>query len=187
MENLRKIIQEHFFERKKSIHCTKILHELKRVIDDLYRNALHNAERASRKSDAWIKEVQNSIGAKNPIVAEELLDFLSKNIRTSAEIERLIKDLTDNVKHPLEQMLLTHEAPNEDYAMRKELEKNRELWEEDEFEELWELFGPKSAEYVASVNRSERQAYWQQLAMMAFDTKIRQTAEHAVELYGRRK
>ena len=59
--------------------------------------------------------------------------------------------------------------------------------DEDEFEELWELFGPKSAEYVASVNRSERQAYWQQLAMMAFDTKIRQTAEHAVELYGRRK
>ena len=62
-----------------------------------------------------------------------------------------------------------------------------EMDEEDEFEELWELFGPKSAEYVASVNRSERQAYWQQLAMMAFDTKIRQTAEHAVELYGRRK
>lgn len=188
MENLRKVIYEHFFERKKSIHCMKILRELKVVLDDLYRNALHNAERASRKRDTWISEVRKTIWPKNSVVAEELLSFLSKNVKSSTEVDQLITKLTDEVKHPLEQLLLVEEAPNEDYALRKDLEKNKELWEEDEYDELWQLFDPKkSADYVASVNRLERQAYWQQLAMMAFDPKIRSVAEHAVELYGRRK
>lgn len=187
MENLRKIIKEHFFDRKKSIHCTKILRELKRIIDDLYRNALHDAERASQKSAIWIDEVRNTIWSKNPIVAEELMVFLSKNIKTPAEVDRLTQQLADGVKLPLEKMLLVEEAPNEDYAIRKELEKNKELWEEGEFVELWELFGPQGEKYVSSVNRIERQAYWQQLAMMAYDPKIRKVAEHAVKLYGRRK
>ncbi len=187
MANLRKIINEHFFERKKSIHCVKILNELKRIIDDLYRNALHDAERASKKNDTWINAVRNTIWPKNPVVAEELLDFLRRNVKTSSEVERLTQKLTEQVKRPLEKMLLTEEAPNEDYSLRKEVEKSKDLWEEDEYEELCELFGPRSTKYIESVNRAERQAYWQQLAMMAFDAKIKTIAEHAVELYGRKR
>lgn len=184
MDKVRSVVKEQFFNRSKIIRCYRVLSELKRITDTIRRNDFYELRQKAYNACAWMNMIDTCC-TDNRQHVESLRAFILENSKNEEEINLLEEDFRRNVVIPLEETLLRLEEYDKDYQMLKHLQKDRDQWSVDEYQELCQLFGLYGERVIKDGASSyERQQYWMERSNVLTDSQMRMVAEHAVSVYG---
>jgi GTPase Era involved in 16S rRNA processing len=189
-EQLREILEQHFFKRSQILRCYRILSDVRQVFNTIkYKRLpeLRKNERAARaKQERLLLFIRQARG--NPTVAKELEDLiLERVISDTQQIElmmgKLERDL-ESIFHQLEQY-------STDFETLRDILNQSDSFTRSELDELKALLGlygleshrrlppgKVSVEYV-----SERQRVWRQTMVLDASPFRRSKAEKVVSRY----
>ena len=184
MDKVRSVVKEQFFNRSKIIRCYRILSELKKITDTIRRNDFYELRLKANDACVWLNMIDTCY-TDDKEHADSLRAFVLENSKKTEEIDRLEKEFRRNVVIPLEETLLKLEEYDQDYQMLKRLQKDRNQWSVDEYQELCQLFGLYGERMIKDgVSSYERQHYWMERSNVLTDSQMKMVAEHAVSVYG---
>ena len=186
MEGVRSIVKEQFFYRSKIIRCYKILLDLKRMVDNIRRNDFYEMKQRANEVCAWIKIIDTCSCLTNDRKhIDSLRSFVRENSKEIEEIESLEEKFRKEIIVPIENVMLELEEYDLDFQMLKRLQRDRGLWNENEYQELCLLFGLYGERTLKDgVSPYERQLYWEERVNVMADPRMKMIAEHAVFVYG---
>lgn len=185
IDKVKKVIQEQFLNRSKFIRCYRILMEVRKMLDDVWRNGFYQLELRSRQKVEWEHFIQRHQSSEDMEIAESLLQMISETVRSKTEISDLENRFRKELLVGLEDTLYELEEYDSDYRMLQMLQACRDSWSEDDYEELCNLFGLYGSRKVSEGKQVyERQRYWLQKTLMLFDSRMKSLAEYAAEIYG---
>ena len=185
---LRKLLQQHFFQRGRLLRYFRIMHEMSRMLGELHRSALHEYRQDIKRHQKDLIEYTDFI-ATHPQgksdVANRLRRFLNEQVRPddSAALEKVIHSL----KSQAEDILAELEMVNRQFQGLQWLEDAPDgLFSSDEQRELRELFGmyARRSELISS-EATRRQIYWRTARFQARDPVRQRISELAQVFYGR--
>lgn len=166
IENLRKIIFDHFFNRSNMLRCNKILEEMRRIIINItYDETFIFAEDHANMKEECIQACQNL----SPEIKDIMIKLISLNIPSLATVK---KDKENIIKLKIELENIQNELKivNDSYMSYQKVISAREHFSQDEFNELCSLFAGQSIEN----NSIERYKYWSAAYNMSPTNSIRQ-------------
>jgi len=191
-DQLREVLEAHFFRRAKLLRAFKTLNEARDILDQLRFKYLPQFEREDEENqdrlNRFLAFIRSSQGDTQ--IAQELEDFLKTQLGTArvSQIEALLRDVglsISQVYHELEEY-------NADFEALTVLEQARDLFTETEYRELQVLFGLYGLDTETRVNGqcdpnylNERQGFWSQQAIAARHEARRKIADSAAQAYGR--
>ena len=185
IDKVKEVIREQFLNRSKFIRCYRILMEVRKVLDDVWRNGFYQLELRSRQKVEWEHFIQRHQSSGEKEIAESLLQMISETIRTETEISDLKNRFREELLVGLEETLYELEEYDSDYRMLQMLQACRDSWSKDDYEELCNLFGLYGSRKVSEGKQVyERQQYWLQKSLVLFDSRMKSLAEYAAEIYG---
>ena len=193
-DNLRKVLETHFFERAQLLKCTHIISQIHHELMQIHLYKLHVKKKEVMMRKAKIKKfntLMNSLGAnyKMPKEMVELIENAKKNDFNEQAIKSKIFNALNHVEHVLEELA----ACNDDFAALQLINDNHCDFKEEELTELTNLFGQYGLNLEERLNHLpnkdpnimvQRQFYWQAEEKVARRTK-RIVAEQAISCYTR--
>lgn len=186
MEKLKRILKEHFFERGRLLRCSRIVHDIYRLMGELGRRHLYETEKETSLLENFPEFVRSrSWNKKEQGIIDQLASFLRKHLKTREEIENLKNRLENELILRLERLQLELEETDKNFQSLQVVEGNKSLFTPEEREELLGLFGmytDKIGQH-ASVYCAERQQYWIMEFFKAKDKERRKVAETAMQRY----
>lgn len=185
-DEVKRTLQEQFFNRSKAIRCTVILTKLNRLLLQIRHEALNEMKQYNRKSADWKSLISRYIAPHNSSAAKEIVEYIDASVKTTEEIKQVEQTLLSDIVRPLENLILEIQSLNLDYAMLKQVQQFKERFSEENYQELCELFGL----YGSKPNKTEeekknRQQFWQGKSLRYADPKMREIAAYAVTSYGK--
>ena len=184
-EEVKQVLQHQFFARAKAIKCTVLLAQLKNILWQIRNDALYSIKRAAKKSTEWTTLINNHIRPYDSANAEEIIAFISRNVKAEDEIQRIEQSIMDDLVKPLEQLENEIKNLNMDYKMLQEVQRLKERFG-DYYTELCELFGMYGTKPQLSIEeKSERQKFWQAKSISYKDPKMQEIAFYAASEYGK--
>ena len=185
---LRKLLQQHFFQRGRLLRYFRIMHEMTRMLGEIHRAALHDYRQDIKRRQKDLIEFTDFIAAHpqgKSDVANRLRRFLNDQVRPdeSAALEKALLSL----KAQAEDILAELEIVNRQFQGLQWLEDAPDdLFSFDEQQELRELFGmyARSAE-LTSTEATSRQIYWRTAQFKSCSPVRKQISELAQVFYGR--
>ena len=180
-------INDCFFSRSKIIRCNSVLHRLHDIVFKVQRTSFDTMRTNLENKDHWMEIIQSgeqSTGLAED--AEDLRKFITDHLPMVEEIDKLENDFRNELLIPLEELQLELKTVDGNYRQLIALRSRRNLWPEEEYEELCTLFGLYgNFQYPEDFDFEERQAYWQSKSLRLRDKRDKAIAEYAVECYGR--
>ena len=76
-DEVKRTLQEQFFNRSKAIRCTVLLNKLNKLLMQIRHEALTDMKKRTFKAVDWRKLITANIAPKNSIVANELIEFIN--------------------------------------------------------------------------------------------------------------
>lgn len=185
-DEVKKTLQEQFFNRSKAIRCTVILNELNKLLLQIRHESFSEMRIAACKALEWKKLINEYISPKNQTTAKEIADFINKNIKSQDEISKLEQVMVSDLVRPIENLILEIQTVNLDYKMLELVRKFKERFTEENYQELCELFGlfGKKPNKTAE-EKMNRQMFWQGKSLRYADSQMREIASYAVVAYGK--
>jgi GTP-binding protein EngB required for normal cell division len=185
-DEVKKTLQEQFFNRSKAIRCTVILNELNKLLLQIRHESFSEMRITAYKALEWKKLINEYISPKNQTTAKEIADFINKNIKSQDEISKLEQVMVSDLVRPIENLILEIQTVNIDYKMLELVRKFKERFSEENYQELCELFGlfGKKPNKTAE-EKMNRQMYWQGKSLRYADSQMREIASYAVAAYGK--
>lgn len=186
MQQVRDTIKERFFNRSKTIRCNRILKDLQLLALKIRRTVFNELRNSRADYDNWMSIIRIGESSYNKSAADSLRNFISAQLPDSKIIDQWESEFVKNLIVPIEDLQLAIKDIDAGFQHLMELQSRRDLWPEEEYEELCGLFGLYGASFVPdNCNASDRQAYWQSRICRLRDYRDRSVAEYAVECYGR--
>lgn len=184
-DEVKRVLQEQFFARAKSIKCTKQLNQLKKILLQIRNDSLYTLKRSARKSEEWKVLINKHIKPNNVDAASELLAFVESSIKSEKEIDAIEYAVYNDLIRPVEQLLLDIETTNMDYNMLQKLQKLKDRFGE-YYEELCEIFGMYGVKpQLTNEQKMNRQMFWQTKSMRYMDKDMQDIAIYAASVYGK--
>lgn len=185
-DEVKRTLQEQFFARSKAIRCTVILNKLNKLLLKIRFEALHEMKQYNRKSSEWKNLILRYINPNNSAAAKEIIEYIDASVKTADEIAQIEQKIICDLVRPLENLILEIQSLNLDYKMLKQVQKFKERFAEENYQELCELFGL----YGAKPNKTQdekmrRQQFWQGKSLRYADPQMREIAAYAVAAYGK--
>lgn len=184
-EEVKRVLEDQFFARAKTIKCTVLLSKLNKILWLIRNDALYSFKRSAKKSAEWIKLIDKNIRTTDASNADELTAFIRNNIKSLNDIERIEKAIMSQLVQPLEELMLEIEETNMDYKMLQEVHRMKETFGQ-YYEELCTLFGMYGTKpQISQEDKMQRQMFWQSKAMRYMDRKMQEVAYYAASAYGK--
>lgn len=185
-DEVKRTLQEQFFARSKAIRCTVILNKLNKLLLKIRFEALHEMKQYNSKSSEWKNLILRYINPNNSAAAKEIIEYIDASVKTTEEIAQIEQKIISDLVRPLENLILEIQSLNLDYKMLKQVQKFKERFAEENYQELCELFGL----YGAKPNKTQdekmhRQQFWQGKSLRYADPQMREIATYAVAAYGK--
>lgn len=185
-DNLKKLIDEHFFKRSKQIRCASVLRSLLKIAYDIRRNSFIAMEDKMAKISEWLDVLDNVNGSINNSHDRECLKELSQYLYNSFgnpdKLELLKNKLNDFIIGPAELILEELQQTEADFAFLKTIEETKDFLSEEEYRELKNLFEGKISAN-GNIDYSAREWHWQEMAMSWRIEKMRAMAQRAADKY----
>lgn len=193
-ENLRKVLETHFFERAHLLKCTHIISQMHHELMQIHLYKLHLKKKEVMMRKAKIQKfntLMNSLGT-NYKMPKEMVELIEKSKKNDFD-EQTIKNKIFNALDQVEQVLDEVAAYNNDFAALQLINGNHCDFKEEELTELTNLFSRYGLNPEKRLNHLpnkdpniivQRQFYWQAEEKVARRTK-RIVAEQAISCYAR--
>lgn len=166
IDNLRKVVFEHFFNRSNMLRCNKILEEVRRIMTDIFYDELYLfAEDNAKMKDECIKACDNM--PQN--IKNILLRLINNNIPSIESVQKE-KYRLDSLKIRLEQIQNELKMINDSFMSYQRVIASRSYFSNDEFTELCILFAGQEVK----INAVERYKYWTAVFNMSPANSMRQ-------------
>lgn len=186
MKQVRDTIKERFFSRSKIIRCNRILKDLQ-LLSLKVRRTTFNELRSNRADyDSWMSIINLGESSYNKVAADRLRRFISAQLPEPNVIDQWERDFVRDLLVPIEDLQQDIQDIDAGFQQLMVLQSRRDLWPEEEYEELCGLFGLYGESFVPEdCDISERQAHWQSKAFRFRDRRDQAVAEYAVQCYGK--
>lgn len=184
-DEVKRVLDEQFFSRAVAMKCTSLLAQLNKLLFQIRNDALYGIKRSAKKSGEWKELVSKYISPNASASAEELLKFISANVKSETEINQIEAAITSDLVRPTEQLLLDIETANMDYKMLQAVQRYKERFG-DYYEELCEIFGMYGTKpKLSNEKKMQRQMFWQSKSMRYMDRRMQEIAAYAAGVYGK--
>lgn len=186
IDTVRKTVNECFFDRSKILRCNSVLRSLQKMALNVQRTAF--AEMRCNRADYndWMSIINLGGQVRSRDAAASLRRFISENLPTIDKIDLLEKEFYNQTILPIENLLLELNEVDGRFQVLALLRSRRDMWPENEYTELCNLFGLYGKPIFADkTDFAERQSYWMAKSSRFRDKKDRIVAEFAVESYGK--
>lgn len=185
-DEVKRTLQEQFFNRSKAIRCTVLLNKLSKLLMQIRHEALTDMEKRTFKAVDWRKLITTYIAPKNSVAANEIIEFINENIKTQEDIARIEQTIIQDLVRPLEMLVLEIQSLNLDYKMLKQVQLFKERFSEENYQELCELFGMYGEKPTKTQDEKiNRQMFWQGKSIRYADPQMRDIASYAAASYGK--
>lgn len=175
IDKVRDAIDNYFFKRSKQICCSRVLAQLYELCIKVQTLGLFQLRKESAQLARW-EQFASRNGAK------DLAAYLKKQSMPASDIDALERMMTDTLKAPIERLQYDIQQADKDFQALCTLQANRDMFTEEEQNELNALFGMRS-ERLTIDYVMERRDYWSgELAFVNADIK-RRIIHHAIEKY----
>ena len=176
VDNLRKMIFNHFFDRSNMLRCNKVLEDVRRIIADItYDESFIFAEDNALMKDECMEACQN-LPEK---IRNVMCRIISSNMPSLSDVKR-DKEILAGLKNELESIKAELKVVNESYMAYQKIVAAREFFNEKEFKELLSLFAGQSIVFDCI----ERYKHWAAVYNMSPANSLRQqVAKNAKEKY----
>lgn len=186
MKQVRDTIKERFFSRSKTIRCYRILKDLQLLVMKVQRTAFKELRYRRADYDSWMSIIRIGESSYNKSAADSLRNFISSQLPAPEVIDQWECEFVKSLIAPIENLQQAIGNIDAGFQHLMELQARRDIWPEEEYEELCGLFGLYGASFVPeNCDVSDRQAYWQSRVYRLRDRRDRSVAEYAVECYGK--
>jgi hypothetical protein len=173
VNNLKELINNHFFNRSRLLRCHKVLSELKRIVTSItYDEAYFETEYLARNKERFMQECK--------ALAPETANILGKLIRQyipSEEHFNKQKINLHNIKDKIEQLHAALSTINDCYIAFEKLNQAKDQFTESEIMELGALFSGKNI----SLDPMQRFKYWSAIYNCCEPNSIRQVVSRAAK------
>lgn len=190
-QELRELLQEHFFARSSLLRARRILKDAQRVIERLRAHYLYKLsqqeEQEKRRQERFLKFLQQSQG--DPLVARELEDFI---LAQGAQRGKPVGNLIETLEREIDTLAEEVAQYNNDFEALNRLHKYSSLFSPGELSELQALFGLHGLEReqrlggVSIANKDAlfaRQRHWRKIKTVGENRIRREIAEDAEDRY----
>lgn len=187
MEQVKKVLENHFFKRSRMIRCHNIAKELWNLFFDLKQNGIHNLREEIKDCDRFEKFISSQpiTSLENLQAADKLCQFIARYAITPEKLERLQTGI-EELKVKIESLQYDLSYIDEGNEALLSLDKCQTLFSQEEQEELRVLFGlygmemrPTDEAYIA-----DRSRYWRIQGNKSLHSERKQLAEKAIKFYG---
>lgn len=177
IDKVRDAIDNYFFKRSKQIRCSRVLAQLYELCIKVQTLGLFQLRKQSAQLERW-----ENFARRNG--ADDLAAYLKKQSMSTLDIDALERMMTETLKAPIERLQRDIQQADKDFQALCALQANRDMFTEEEQNELNALFGIRSVRFTIDYVM-ERRDYWSgELAFVNADVK-RQIIHHAIEKYSR--
>ena len=177
IENVRDVLNNTFFKRAKNIRCFNAILGLEKMLYDLS----HRNLKILRDRCALFPKAQTHIAyCRDNDVRNMLMESVKQYVVSKESINE-IEGLLKKFQREIEALHIKLERDDRNFAMLHNLEKERDSFSREEYDELCVLFGLYEGKIPENVNN--RQSYWNYIANCAANKNIQEMAEYAVEIY----
>lgn len=183
MDEVKRVVEDYFFSRSKSIRCARVMSELYELCQEVFRLGLYRMSCESSTFERWESFVCQYNGNSE---AEGLLDFLKSHHRDKDAIDKLEKAIVTDLISPIEQLQHDILQIDSDFQMLKLLQNNTNLFSCEEYAELSQLFGQYgSKEDWDDSYINERLDFWRGEKNFIVSALKRQIIHNAISKYNR--
>ena len=187
IDTVRDTIKERFFKRSIFIRCNRILKDLQNILQRIKRTSFNELRSNRADYDAWNSIINAGESSSSRNAADALRRFIASQLPSIEVINTLEKKFVNDLILPLEELQQEIEDIDLGFQYLYLLQSRRDLWPEEEYNELCALFGLYGTfEYPEAFDMIDRQAYWQNKSVRLRDRRDQTIAEYAVECYGKR-
>lgn len=187
VNGLMGILKNHFFNRGKLLRCFRVTNELHAILNELDRNRLYELKKEVRSRDDFEKFIKSHPLTRNDDpTSKKLLEFIGKHLKTESELLELSKKIKSELIPEVESLQLKLQKTDENFRALQLIEQNSSLFNKQETDELFELFGMygTTPEIISSEVRGQRQQYWYYELNTSRDKDRRLVAQYAISAYG---
>jgi len=183
---LQEVLRDHFFKRARLLKAFRTVRDAQAILDDIRYNHLPQFEEKdhedARRRDRFLTFIRSARG--DPAIAKELEELINTVLvpfRTQ-RVEKLCRELDrkfSEMSHRLEEA-------NADFHALNLLERHRQFFNDDEWEELRRLFGlyGESEREKEDIDKmAKRQQFWVVEGQKARHQERREIARRAEECY----
>lgn len=177
IENVKNVLDQTFFSRTKIIREYNILLNLKPILYSIKNRIIPDLqERNLLKKDVY--------GYINRCSDERVKNILSRSVATlfltKEQCEGIVYTI-QKLEVKIENAILALESADKDFEILRLLEKERGLFESEQYDELCVLFGLYKGDLPADFQL--RLQTWNLMVNCAYNRTVQQIAEHAVLKY----
>lgn len=137
IDEVRRIVEDYFFKRSKSIRCANVLAELYSICLKVLSTGIFKLRIEDAKFAKWQRFVSQY---KDCSDVNGLLDYLATHHKGKSDIDRLELEIRTNLKSPIEQLRNSIIQDDYDFQMLVLMQNNRAEFSEDEYDEFRCLF-----------------------------------------------
>ena len=182
IDALRKVLDQHFFQRSKLLKAYRVMSDFHRYLDDLRKKRIYEykddiAEK-HRKGQRFL-ELLNHVPSNEPALSE-LITFINDHFPATADAAPFKEQITKAIVH-IEGALDELEACNADFNALNLLQNHRDFFMEAEVDELECVLGRFGLETKARLKHlepadrkalEERMLHWQGQSIFAVKEKV---------------
>lgn len=173
IEPLKKLINNHFFQRSRQLRCNRVLTDVMHILMDIqYSNYFLTAELEANFKEGCLAECRKMVDPYKTLVERLITKYVDdlQKVKSSKETLLSFKSRVEKLKSELADI-------DNCYLAYQMLISNREHFSESDFSELSILFtGQEIIE-----NPLLKQQYWAGIANLAIANSIEQRIAHAAE------
>lgn len=194
-DNLKEVLEQHFFQRAQLLTCYKVINDLRKVLDDIeIRDLLYlknDIAENKKTKEQFIEFVNEAKGIQSPEIGQSLIQFIEKNIYV--EDFDSLKTKIHLIKSKVETTLHKLQVFNDDFFALNILNKCRLSINDDEYNELKRLFGMYGSDWQVRVLNyhslsidlvGKLQNKWKFRAQDCIDEETKHLFHMAQERYG---
>lgn len=179
IEKVRKTIENYFFRRSKLITCSRVLAELYSICMKVQTLGLYKLRENAAKFARW-ERFARQYGTHE---ANGLADYLKSQYLTTSEIDKLEKELTSKLKSAIENLQRDIRQVDMDFQALSTIQTNRNLFTEEEQEELNTLFGMYTKDRLSKDAISDRLEFWRGEIVFVNSAVKRQIINSVIDKY----
>lgn len=171
VDNLKNLINNHFFNRSRLLRCHKVLSELKRIVTLItYDEAYFETEYLAKNKERFMQECK----ALSPETAKILSNLIKQYIPSEDYFNNQKVNLY-KIKDKIEQLQAALSTINDCYIAFEKLNQSKDQFTESEITELGLLFSGKAI----SSDPMQRLKYWSAMYNCSEPNSIRQVVSRA--------
>ncbi len=180
IKEVKRIINDFFFCRSKTIRCSRVLSELYSLCLKVQTLGIYGLRTENDKFKRWEKFLNDQ---SHSVVANELLQYLKSNHKDDNEINSLESKLSLSLKTTIEKLQGIISDADLDFQMLQLLQREKQLFSSEEYLELSQLFGQYTHDSQSHYDNSARAGYWRGEIYFITSNVKRHIIQHAIHKY----